>query len=63
MVVKLVAVFLFNILLEVQLAVLTAAVFLSGRVTPAGLRALKVVLSSGAPVVLIAASHPLKLHN
>jgi len=60
-VVKPVAVFLSKILLEFQLAVLTAAVILSRRATPAGLRALKVVLTSGAPLVLIAASRLLKL--
>jgi len=63
MVAKPVAVFLSRILLEVQPAVLTAAVILSRRATPAGLRAVKVVLTSRAPRVLIAASRPLKLQN
>jgi len=63
MVVKPVAVFLSKILLEVQPAVLTTAVFLPRKATPTGLRALKVVLTSGAPRVLIAASRPLNLQN
>jgi len=48
MVVQPAAVILFKILMDVQPAVLTAAVFLSGRATPARLRALTVVLMSGA---------------
>jgi len=63
LVAKPVAVFLSKILLEVQLAVLTAAVILSRRATPAGLPTVRVVLTSGAARVLIAASRPLKLQN
>jgi len=54
MVVRTAEFFLSKTLMEVQRAVLTAAVILSGRTRPAGLRALTVVLTPGAPLVLVA---------